>query len=39
MPRRVPNIGKISGAIGWKPTIALPQILTDVIEFHRATPR
>jgi UDP-glucose 4-epimerase len=35
MPRRVPDLGKIQGAIGWKPTIALPQILTDVIEFQR----
>jgi UDP-glucose 4-epimerase len=36
MPRRVPDISKISAAIGWKPTIALPQILTDVIEYHKA---
>jgi UDP-glucose 4-epimerase len=35
MPRRVPDLGKIQAAIGWKPTIALPQILTDVIEFQR----
>jgi UDP-glucose 4-epimerase len=39
MPRRVPDIAKISTAIGWKPTIALPQILTDVIEYHKATDR
>ncbi len=37
MARRVPDIGKISAAIGWKPTIALPQILADVIEFQRRT--
>jgi UDP-glucose 4-epimerase len=39
MPRRVPDIGKISASIGWKPTIPLPQILTDVIEYHKATQR
>jgi len=37
MARRVPDLGKIHGAIGWKPTIALPQILHDVIEFQRRT--
>ncbi len=35
MPRRVPDITKITNAIGWRPSIALPQILTDVIEYHR----
>ena len=35
MPRRVPDLSKIGAAIGWKPTITLPQILTDVIEFQR----
>jgi UDP-glucose 4-epimerase len=35
MPRRVPDLSKIQAAIGWKPTIALPQILTDVIEYQR----
>ena len=35
MPRRVPDLSKISNAIGWKPTIPLAQILTDVIEFYR----
>jgi UDP-glucose 4-epimerase len=39
MPRRVPDIGKINGAIGWKPTIALPQILSDVIDYHKAQQR
>jgi UDP-glucose 4-epimerase len=39
MPRRVPDVAKINAAIGWKPTIALPQILTDVIEFHKAAQR
>jgi UDP-glucose 4-epimerase len=35
MRRRVPDISKIEGAIGWKPTIALPQVLKDVIEHFR----
>jgi UDP-glucose 4-epimerase len=35
MPRRVPDLGKIAGAIQWKPSIALPQILTDVIDFYK----
>src|SRR5205085_6813401 len=38
MPRRVPDLGKIKNAIGWQPTIALPQILTDVIEQQRRSP-
>jgi UDP-glucose 4-epimerase len=35
MPRRVPDLSKIGNAIGWRPSIALPQILTDVIEYSR----
>jgi UDP-glucose 4-epimerase len=35
MPRRVPDLAKIGGAIGWKPSIPLHQILTDVIDYHR----
>jgi UDP-glucose 4-epimerase len=35
MPRRVPNISKITSLVGWHPTIALPQILADVIEHFR----
>jgi UDP-glucose 4-epimerase len=35
MPRRVPDLSKIGAAINWKPTITLPQILTDVIEYQR----
>lgn len=35
MARRVPDVAKINGAIGWKPSIPLTQILTDVIEFQR----
>jgi nucleoside-diphosphate-sugar epimerase len=39
MPRRVPDIAKIGNAIGWKPTISLPQILADVIDYHKAQQR
>jgi UDP-glucose 4-epimerase len=35
MPRRVPDTNKIKNLIGWQPTIALPQILSDVVEFQR----
>jgi UDP-glucose 4-epimerase len=35
MPRRIPDVSKIKGAIGWEPTIPLNTILTDVIEFCR----
>ncbi|MSP59303.1 MAG: NAD-dependent epimerase/dehydratase family protein [Myxococcales bacterium] len=35
MPRRVPDTGKIKNFIGWTPTVALPQILADVVEFYR----
>jgi UDP-glucose 4-epimerase len=35
MPRRIPDVSKIGAAIGWKPSIGLTQILTDVIEYHR----
>ena len=35
MPRRVPDITKIKGIIGWQPTIQLPQILSDVVEYYR----
>lgn len=35
MPRRVPDIGKIAAAIGWKPNIGLNQILTDVAQWCR----
>jgi UDP-glucose 4-epimerase len=36
MRRRVPDISKIGAAIGWKPSIALEQVLKDVIEHFRA---
>ena len=35
MARRVPDIGKISTALGWRPTQTLDQILADVIEHER----
>jgi UDP-glucose 4-epimerase len=35
MRRRVPDITKIDAAIGWKPTVPLPQILKDVIDHFR----
>lgn len=34
MQRRVPSIEKINALIGWKPTIQLPQIIRDVIDFY-----
>jgi UDP-glucose 4-epimerase len=36
MKRRVPDISKIGAAIDWKPTIALPRILGDVVEHFRS---
>lgn len=35
MPRRVPDISKVHEFVGWQPTIALPQILADVVEYYR----
>jgi UDP-glucose 4-epimerase len=35
MRRRVPDIGKIQAAIGWRPTIPLNDVLRDVIEQFR----
>jgi UDP-glucose 4-epimerase len=35
MLRRVPDISKIHEFVGWQPTIGLPQILTDVVEYYR----
>ncbi len=36
MPRRVPDLGKIGGLIGYHPTRSLDQIIERVIEFCRA---
>jgi len=35
MPRRVPDTSKVKNLIGWQPTIGLPQILSDVVEYYR----
>ena len=35
MPRRVPDLTRIHGLIGWEPTIGLADILTDVIAYER----
>lgn len=34
MQRRVPSIEKINQLVGWRPTIKLPQIIQDVIDFY-----
>jgi UDP-glucose 4-epimerase len=36
MLRRIPSIEKIGEAIGWQPTLGLPQILNDVIADQRS---
>ena len=36
MPRRVPDISKVSGLVGYKPTLGLDEILARVIEDQRA---
>jgi len=36
MPRRVPDITKISHLLGWRPSIGVEQIVEKVIEFQRA---
>jgi len=35
MPRRVPDITKISGLIGYEPKVQLDEILTRVIDYIR----
>ena len=35
MPRRVPDITKIAGLVGYKPTVDLDEILDRVIESFR----
>jgi UDP-glucose 4-epimerase len=37
MHRRVPEISKVGGMIGWAPTHALDDIIADVARAHRAT--
>ena len=36
MPRRVPDVGKISRLTGWRPRVSLDEALTSIIEFERA---
>jgi UDP-glucose 4-epimerase len=38
MPRRVPDIGKISGLVGFRPRTTLDGILESVIRFHAGEP-
>ena len=35
MPRRVPDISKVRGLVGYEPTVELDEILTRVIEYFR----
>ena len=34
MRRRVPDVGKISRAIDWKPELSINDILTDVVAYE-----
>ena len=36
MQRRIPSVEKISALLGWRPTLKLDQILSDVIDHQRA---
>jgi UDP-glucose 4-epimerase len=36
MPRRIPDLSKVTGATGWEPTSCLDEILADVIEHQMA---
>lgn len=36
MPRRVPDLSKIRKVIGYEPTLALPKILSEIIDYYRA---
>ena len=36
MPRRLPDLRKVNGLIGYKPRHSLDDILTQVIDFHRS---
>ena len=39
MRRRVPDLGKIRHLIGYEPSVALPKILSEIIEYHRGSRR
>lgn len=36
MPRRVPSLEKIQGAVGYEPTMTLDETLNSVIDYHRS---
>jgi UDP-glucose 4-epimerase len=36
VPSRVPDVGKVGGLLGWRPTKDLSQILAEVVEHRRA---
>ena len=36
MPRRVPDLTKAKNLVGYEPRVQLPEILTKVIDHHRA---
>jgi UDP-glucose 4-epimerase len=35
MPRRIPDTSRIQATIGWAPSIPLPRILSDIIDYFR----
>ena len=39
MRRRVPDLTKIRSLIGYEPSVALPKILNEIIEYHRSKRR
>lgn len=39
MPRRVPDLSKIRGCIGYESTMALDRILNEIIEYYLVQPR
>jgi UDP-glucose 4-epimerase len=38
MLHRQPAIEKVTGAIGWQPTLSLDEILRDVVQYARSAP-
>ncbi len=39
MRRRVPDLAKIRRLINYEPSVALPKILSEIIEYHRGQRR
>jgi UDP-glucose 4-epimerase len=39
MIRRVPDLTKIRALVGYEPTVGLDQIISEVVEYHRARTR